>query len=500
MPVTAKSELFKLFMGGAPVWYKQAAIAALIVNPILLFSMGSFVAGWAMLLEFIATLALALKSNPLQPGGLLFIETMILGMVSTGKVHEEVFHNLPVMLLVLFVVTAVSFLKEFLTFIFMKVIVSVRSKVALSFLFCAMSAVLSAMLDALTVTAVIIAVLMGLYGAYHRFASNKEKHHDHDPSQDDEVLAHHHEDLESFRSFLRGLVMHSVVGTMLGGILTEIGEPQNLLIGEAMGWTFMQFLVTMAPVTLPVFVVGLLLTVLLEKVRWLDFGIPLPENVRYVLEQEVEHQEAKRTKKDKVMLWVQGVSAAALAVMLVLHIAEIYIIGLILLIGLTALTGRTTEHHIGEAASEGAPFVFVLAIFFGIVGMINSQHLFAPVTEWVFSFTGTDRLIAYFVSTGALSAISDNVFVASLYIGEAKQFFVDGVIGRQEFEHIAVAINTGTNIPSISTPNGQAAFLFLLMSRLAPLIRLSYGRMVLLALPYAVFTTLTGIIGILLFL
>ena len=33
-----------------------------------------------------------------------------------------------------------------------------------------------------------------------------------------------------------------------------------------------------------------------------------------------------------------------------------------------------------------------------------------------------------------------------------------------QFEKLAVAINTGTNIPSVATPNGQAAFLFLLTS------------------------------------
>jgi NhaB family Na+:H+ antiporter len=44
----------------------------------------------------------------------------------------------------------------------------------------------------------------------------------------------------------------------------------------------------------------------------------------------------------------------------------------------------------------------------------------------------------------------------------------------------------------VATPNGQAAFLFLLTSALAPLIRLGYGRMVVLALPYTITMTLTG--------
>ena len=62
-----------------------------------------------------------------------------------------------------------------------------------------------------------------------------------------------------------------------------------------------------------------------------------------------------------------------------------------------------------------------------------------------------------------------------------------------QFDRLAVAINTGTNIPSVATPNGQAAFLFLLTSALAPLIRLSYGQMVRQALPYTIVMSLTGL-------
>jgi NhaB family Na+:H+ antiporter len=44
----------------------------------------------------------------------------------------------------------------------------------------------------------------------------------------------------------------------------------------------------------------------------------------------------------------------------------------------------------------------------------------------------------------------------------------------------------------VATPNGQAAFLFLLTSAIAPLVRLSYGRMVWMALPY---TFVMGLLG-----
>ena len=69
-------------------------------------------------------------------------------------------------------------------------------------------------------------------------------------------------------------------------------------------------------------------------------------------------------------------------------------------------------------------------------------------------------------------------------------------IAPHQFELLAVAINTGTNLPSVATPNGQAAFLFLLTSSLAPLIKLSYGRMVYMALPYTIVLTVVGFLAI----
>jgi len=61
---------------------------------------------------------------------------------------------------------------------------------------------------------------------------------------------------------------------------------------------------------------------------------------------------------------------------------------------------------------------------------------------------------------------------------------------------LAVAINTGTNIPSVATPNGQAAFLFMLTSLLAPLIRLGYVRMIWMAFPYFVVMTTVGLLAV----
>ena len=158
----------------------------------------------------------------------------------------------------------------------------------------------------------------------------------------------------------------------------------------------------------------------------------------------------------------------------------------------TAFNGIVHEHHLGDAFKEALPFTALLTVFFAIVAVIHEQHLFSPIMTYVLSIEPSHQAGVFFIANGLLSAISDNVFVATVYITEIKQAWLTGVISREQFELLAIAINTGTNIPSVLTPNGQAAFLFLLTSSVAPLIRLSYGRMVLMALPYFVTMSITG--------
>ena len=106
----------------------------------------------------------------------------------------------------------------------------------------------------------------------------------------------------------------------------------------------------------------------------------------------------------------------------------------------------------------------------------------------------------FFLANGILSMISDNVFVATIYISEVKNAFDAGVIDRNQFDLLAIAINTGTNLPSVATPHGQAAFLFLLTSSIAPLINLSYFRMIIMALPYTFVLTIVGLYSVIYFL
>ena len=483
------------FLGNSPNWYKLTIIGFLILNPVLV-SMNGFLAGWVLVIEFIFTLAMALKCYPLQPGGLLAIEAIVLGLASPEMVLQEVETNFPVILLLMFMVAGIYFLREMLLFAFNKILLGVRSKILLSLLFSGTAAFLSAFLDALTVIAVIITVAGGFFGVYHKVASGKKFDHDHDPTTDDQVVELHRDDLEGFRAFLRNLMMHGAVGTALGGVTTLVGEPQNLLIADIMGWSFAEFFMRMAHISMPVLIVGLLTCMLLEVTKTFGYGAQLPPKVRRVLEEYDLDMTAKRTPQEKSVIVVQGIVAVILMLALGFHVAEPGIVGLLVIVLATAFNGVTEEHRLGRAFAEALPFTALLVVFFAIVAVIHHQGLFTPVIQWVMTYDGKMQEALFYVANGVLSMISDNVFVATVYIGEVEEMFLAGEITREKFNALAIAINTGTNIPSVATPNGQAAFLFLLTSTLAPLIRLSYGKMVVMALPYTITMSTTGLLAL----
>ncbi|MDN3652925.1 sodium/proton antiporter NhaB [Thalassotalea ponticola] len=494
MQLSYSQAVFKNFLGQAPQWFKLTIIGFLILNPILFFWVSPYVAGWALVIEFIFSLAMALKCYPLQPGGLLVIQAVAIGMTTPAQVLHEIEVNLEVILLLIFMVAGIYFMKNLLLVLFTKIITKIHSKIAVSLMFCAASAFLSAFLDALTVIAVIISVAVGFYSVYHKVASGLHQSQAHDPNSDHDLPEYSRSDLEQFRGFLRNLLMHAGVGTALGGVMTMVGEPQNLIIAEQAGWQFIEFAIRMSPVTIPVFIAGLLTCYLLEKFKWFSYGVPLPENVRQILVEFDQQETEARTRADNMKLVVQGLIAIWLIVGLALHLASVGLIGLTVIVLATAFTGVIEEHQIGHAFEEALPFTALLAVFFAVVAVIIDQQLFTPVINWVLTYEGNMQLVMFYLANGFLSMVSDNVFVGTVYITEVKKALLSGQITRDQFDMLAVAINTGTNLPSVATPNGQAAFLFLLTSAIAPLIRLSYGRMVFMALPYTIVLTIVGLL------
>ena len=215
--------IFKSFLGNAPDWYKSSILLFLLINPLIFFYFNfiglnpGFLLGWIVLLQFIFTLVFSIQCYPLQPGGLIAFQALLLGLTDPYHVLHEIESNLEVILLLVFMVSAIFFMKNLLMVIFTKLLQRVKSKILLSLLFVISAAFLSAFLDALTVTAVLITVMVGFYHTFERSFKNNEINEN---------------EFEQVKSFLTDIMMHGAVGTALGGVCTIVGEPQNLLIAD----------------------------------------------------------------------------------------------------------------------------------------------------------------------------------------------------------------------------------------------------------------------------
>jgi len=537
------------FLGQSPAWYKITIAAFLILNPIL-YGISPFVAGWAVLIQFIFTLACALKCYPLQPGGLIAIEAMVIGLTNPHTVYREVLVNIPTLLLLIFMVAAIYFIKDVLFILLTKLFLAIRRKYILSLVFCLICASLSAFLDALTLVAIAIAVCFNFYAIYHRVESHRGNE----------------EEMEEFRGFLRNLIMHGTVGTIIGGTMTLVGEPQNIMIGTKMGWQFTEFIAHCSIVSVPAAIAGVVVCFSLEFFKCPGFQYQMPERARELILKDYNKKIREMTEHNFYVYAVQIIVFLMLVLALAFHVAEVGLIGIGLIVIVTAFTGLNKEHDIGVAFTNAMPFAVLIVVFFAILGVVHEQHLVAPLAEWVFTFSGKSQLLALYFTNGTLSFVSDNVFVATVFINEVETVYANGIINQmihsidiqaacangtltqsvtqylnslpdikitpncevmiqflhnaedafhngtletltaeyanktaitnEQYEKLAVVVNMGTNIPAMATPNGHAALLFLLTSALAPLLHLSYFRMFKLALPYTIVMTIVGALAI----
>lgn len=112
----------------------------------------------------------------------------------------------------------------------------------------------------------------------------------------------------------------------------------------------------MLPVTLPVFICGLLTCLLVEKFKLFGYGETLPDAVRAVLQEYDTRSRQKRTRQETLKLVVQAIIGIWLIIALALHgggranwsDGDYFA---------TALTGVTDEHAIGKAFTESLPLL-----------------------------------------------------------------------------------------------------------------------------------------------
>ena len=315
---------------------------------------------------------------------------------------------------------------------------------------------LSAFLDALTVDRRRSSRSpTGFYAVYHRVASGSGLDDDHDHDDDELVDDPLRGDLERFRAFLRSLMMHAAVGTAMGGLRRSSANRRTSLIGELAGWDFVEFFVRMPPVTMPVLRRRGSRRALLERTALVRLRRPLPASVREVMRALGRARVGQRTPPQRARLIVQAITATCLVVGLALHVAEVGLDRLGVICSRRRSPASISEQRLGHAFEDALPFTALLVTFFAIVAVIHDQGLFAPVIDRVLADEGQAQLALHLRRDRSAVGDQRQRLRRDRVHHRGAAAFEAGEITREQFELLAIAINAGTNVPSIATPNGS---------------------------------------------
>jgi len=209
-----------------------------------------------------------------------------------------------------------------------------------------------------------------------------------------------------------------IFSSNIGGAATLIGDPPNIMIGSAVGLTFNDFLVNLAPIVPLIMLVTLFVIYLI----W-GRGLSATDEAR-----ERIMQFRERDAITDVLLMKQSLSVLALVVLgfifahpLHLEPATIAMFGAGLLLLITNL-GRDAEEqtedvHGSFGEVEWVTIFFFVGLFIVVAG-IEHAGLLNILADWVVEFTGGDMTITAIMIlwvSAVASAVVDNIpFVATM--------------------------------------------------------------------------------------
>ena len=209
-----------------------------------------------------------------------------------------------------------------------------------------------------------------------------------------------------------------IFSSNIGGSATLIGDPPNIMIGSAVGLTFNDFLLNLAPI-IPVIMLATLFVIYLIWGR----GLKASDEARHRIMQFREREAITDARLMKQSLSVLALVVVGFIFAHPLHLepATIAMFGAGLLLLITNL-GRDAEEqtedvHGSFGEVEWVTLFFFVGLFIVVAG-IEHAGLLNMLANWVVDFTGGDMkitaLMILWVSAVA-SAVVDNIpFVATM--------------------------------------------------------------------------------------
>ncbi|MDJ0863421.1 MAG: ArsB/NhaD family transporter [Gammaproteobacteria bacterium] len=209
-----------------------------------------------------------------------------------------------------------------------------------------------------------------------------------------------------------------IFASNIGGTATLIGDPPNIMIGSAVGLSFNDFVVNLAPIT-PLILV---LTLIIIYFIWGRSMRASPENRRRVMDfNELEAITDVRLLKQSLAVLALVILGFVMAHPLHLEPATIAMFGAALLLLLSNLPNNAEEqsenvhHTFGEV--EWVTIFFFVGLFIVVHG-IEHAGLLNILADKVLQLTGgdmTNTALAILWVSAVASAIVDNIpFVATM--------------------------------------------------------------------------------------
>jgi Na+/H+ antiporter NhaD/arsenite permease-like protein len=200
-----------------------------------------------------------------------------------------------------------------------------------------------------------------------------------------------------------------IIASNIGGTATLIGDPPNIMIGSATGLGFMNFVLSLTPVVVVIYIL---------TIFWIQFSfrgqLNVREEMRLKIMQLNEHDQIKNSVLLKKSLVVLGLTILGFVLHQYAHL-ESSVIALSGASLLLLITGEDVEQAL--QAVEW-PLIFFFIGLFVVVGALEEAGVIEVVARWALEATGgkillTSLLILWL--SALASAFVDNIpFVATM--------------------------------------------------------------------------------------
>ena len=214
------------------------------------------------------------------------------------------------------------------------------------------------------------------------------------------------------------LLIPLVLASNVGGTATLIGDPPNIMIGSYAGLTFMDFVVSLAPIC----VVGMIILFIYTKLAWGKDYVTAQASVVNVDEFMAELKE--KYKIYDATLLTYGMIILGFVVFLFLshgywhmEVSIAALIGASLLFTVGLVTNKVDLFHLIEKDIEWPTLMFFIFLFV-LVGAVEEAGLLAVVADWILELSGGSYLLSMTLIlwvSAIMSAFVDNIpFTATM--------------------------------------------------------------------------------------